>query len=255
LQSSDVAGFAPGGSISLLLKGPAGERVGETTVPVTGVTIGDMVTALNSAFTGKATFALDGNGQLQVTPTAGYSNYDLEVTLDTTARGTTGESFSSLFGMGSSEEMARAQGFRLSSGVAGSPQALAFAQPSLSSSSLLGDTVVTPGDNRGLLALQDLINQTHSFSSAGALPARTVSFGDYAAALYQDVASRGNAIDTSKNAEDARLNLAKQKQSEKEGVNLDEELANMTTLQQAYNAGARVLQVAKELYDELLQVV
>jgi hypothetical protein len=64
---------------------------------------------------------------MQVTPAANYSDYDLEVTLDTTSRGTTGESFSSLFGMGTSEEMARAQSFRLASGVAASPQALAFA--------------------------------------------------------------------------------------------------------------------------------
>jgi flagellar hook-associated protein 1 FlgK len=115
--------------------------------------------------------------------------------------------------------------------------------------------VVTPGDNRGLLALQDLVNQTHAFSGAGALPSRTASFADYAASFYQDVASRGDAIDTSKSAEDTRLNLAKQKQSEKEGVNLDEELENMMVLQQAYNAGARLLQVSKELYDELLQAV
>jgi flagellar hook-associated protein 1 FlgK len=53
LQSSDIGGFVPGGTISLLLKGPAGQRVGETTVSVTGTTIGDMVAALNSAFTGK----------------------------------------------------------------------------------------------------------------------------------------------------------------------------------------------------------
>ena len=255
LKATDLGGFAPGGTISLLLKGPAGQRVGETTVSVTGTTIGDMVAALNSAFTGKATFALDANGQLQVTPAGNYSGYGLEVTLDTTSRGTTGESFSSLFGLGTSEQMARAQSFRLTDAVANSPEALAFAQPSLSTSSVLGDTVVTPGDNRGLLALQDLINQPHSFSAAGAIPARSVSFGDYAASFYQDVASRGNAIDTSKSTEDTRLNLAKQKQSEKEGVNLDEELENMMVLQQAYNAGARLLQVAKELYDELLRAV
>ena len=255
LTSADTASFAPGGSISLLLKGPQGQRVGETTVAVTGTTIGDMVTALNTAFTGKASFALDANGQLQVTPAASYSGYDLEVTLDTTARGTTGASFSSLFGMGVGQQMARAQGFSLAPGIAGSPQRLAFAQPSLTAATALGAAVVTPGDNRGLLALQDLINQTHTFDAAGALPARSVTFGDYAAAFYQDVGSRGSAIDSSKSAEDTRLTLAQQNQSEKEGVNLDEELANMMTLQQAYNAGARLLQVAKELYDELLNAV
>jgi flagellar hook-associated protein 1 FlgK len=79
--------------------------------------------------------------------------------------------------------------------------------------------------------------------------------GDYAAALYQDVASRGAAIDSSKSAQDTRLALAQQTQSQKEGVNLDEELAKMMSLQQAYNAGARLLQVAQQLYDQLLQAV
>ena len=255
LTSADTGGFAPGGSISLVLKGPQGQRAGETTVAVTGTTIGDMVTALNGAFTGKATFALDANGQMQVTPAAGYAGYDLEVTLDTTQRGTTGESFTSLFGMGVGEQMARAQNFRLAPDMAGSPQRLAFAKPALDSTTALTSAVVTPGDNRGLLALQDLMNQTHSFSAAGTLPARNVRFSDYTAAFYQDVASRSAAIDTSKSSQDTRLTLALQSQSQKEGVNLDEELSKMMTLQQAYNAGARLLQVAQQLYDQLLQAV
>jgi flagellar hook-associated protein 1 FlgK len=250
LLTSDSHGFAPGGQISLVLKGPAGQRVGETTVSVTGATIGDMIAALNGAMAGKATFALDANGEMQVTPAAGYAGYDLEVTLDTTARGTTGESFTSLFGIGVGQKMAMAQNFSLATGVANSPQRLAFATPTIG-----GASVVSPGDNRGLLALQDLMNQTHNFAPAGSLPARAVRFSDFAAAFYQDAASRGMAIDAAKTAGDTRLSLAKRSQSEKEGVNLDEELEMMMTLQQAYNAGARLLKVAQELYDALLQVV
>ena len=255
LTAADTAGFAPSGSISLLLKGPHGERVGETTVPVTGTTIGDMVTALNTAFTGKATFALDANGQMQVTPVAGYSAYDLEVTLDTTARGTTGESFTSLFGIGIGEKIARGRNFTVTPTLQSSPQLLAFAQPTLTSATALTSVVASPGDNRGLLALQDLFNQAHAFSSAGGLSGRNVTFNDYTAALYQEVASRGNSIDVSKKAEDTRLQVATQNQSAKSGVNLDEELASMIVLQQAYNAGARLITVAQQLSDELLKAV
>jgi flagellar hook-associated protein 1 FlgK len=233
-----------------VLKGPNGERIGETNVAVTGSTIDDMINALNSAMSGKATFALDANGQMQVTPAAAYSGYNLEVTLDTTTRGTTGESFTSLFGIGTGQQMAMAQNFSLAAGLANAPQRLAFAQPVIG-----GTPVVTPGDNRGLLALQDLMNQSHNFAGAGALPARAVRFSDFAAALYQDAASRGSAIDAAKSAGDTRLTLAQKSQSEKEGVNLDEELEKMMSLQQAYNAGARLLQVAQQLYDALLQAV
>jgi flagellar hook-associated protein 1 FlgK len=255
LQAGDTAGFAAGGSITLLLKGPNGERVGETTVPVTGTTIGDMVSALNTAFTGKATFALDANGQLQATPAAAYAGYKLDVGLDTTARGTTGESFSSLFGLGIGESLARARSFTIAPALQNSPQGLALAQSTLTPASALGDTVVAPGDNRGLLALQDALNQSHSFAAAGTLGARNGRFTDYAAAFYQDVASRGNAVDDEKKAQDTRLSVAQQNQSQKEGVNLDEELSKMVTLQQAYNAGARLIQLAQQLSDELMKMV
>jgi flagellar hook-associated protein 1 FlgK len=214
-----------------------------------------MITALNTAFTGKATFALDANGQMQVTPAAGYSGYDLEVTLDTTTRGTTGESFTSLFGMGIGEKLARGRNFSVTPTIQASPQLLAFAQPTLDSSTALSSVVASPGDNRGLLALQDLFNQAHAFSSSGNLSGRSVTFNDYTAALYQDVASQGNAIDISKKAEDTRLQVATQNQSSKSGVNMDEELASMIVLQQAYNAGARLITMAQQLSDELLKAV
>jgi flagellar hook-associated protein 1 FlgK len=255
LSSADAHGLVPGGDITLLLKGPDGRRVSEVTVPVTGTTIGDMVTALNTAFAGTATFALDANGQLQVTPAAGYERYELEVRLDTTQRGATGESFTSLFGIGTGEALARASAFSLTPAIAGSAERLAFAQPTLAATTALGASVVTPGDNRGLLALQDTLNRAHSFAQAGALPARTASLTDYAAAFYQDISSRTSAIDFNKGAQNARLTQAQQTQSRVEGVNLDEELEKMMVLQQAYNAGARLITLAQQLYQELLDAV
>jgi flagellar hook-associated protein 1 FlgK len=255
LSSTDAHGLAPGGEITLLLKGPDGKRVSEATVAVTGTTIGDMVTALNTAFAGNATFTLDANGQLQVTPAASYSRYELEVTLDSTARGSTGEGFTSLFGIGTGEALARASAFGLAPGVAGSAQRFAFAQPTLSAATAVGTTVVTPGDNRGLLRLQDTLNQTHAFAKSGALPGRTASLTDYAAAIYQDISSRSATIDFNRSAQQTRLMQAQRNQSSVEGVNLDEELEKMMVLQQAYNAGARLITLAQQLYQELLDAV
>ena len=255
LSAGDAHGLAPGGDITLLMRGPDGRRVNEVTVAVTGTTVGDMVTALNTAFAGTATFALDANGQLQVTPGAGYERYELEVRLDTTQRGTTETSFTSLFGIGTGEALARASEFNLTPSISGSAANLAFARPTLSATTALGATVVTPGDNRGLLALQDALNQPQTFAKAGALPGRTAGLTDYAAAFYQDVSSRTTAIDFNRNAQSTRLTNAQQTQSRVEGVNLDEELEKMMVYQQAYNAGARLITVVQQLYDELLDAV
>ena len=40
-----------------------------------------------------------------------------------------------------------------------------------------------------------------------------------------------------------------------EGVNLDEELINLTTYQQAFNASARLIQATKDMYDVLVNIL
>ena len=55
LTASDSHGLS-GGSISLVLKGPEGQRAGETTVAVTGATVGDVISALNTAMAGKPAY-------------------------------------------------------------------------------------------------------------------------------------------------------------------------------------------------------
>ena len=53
---------------------------------------------------------------------------------------------------------------------------------------------------------------------------------------------------------DAVREEADMRRSSVEGVNLDEELINMTTYQQAFNASARVIQASKDLFDTLLNM-
>ena len=48
---------------------------------------------------------------------------------------------------------------------------------------------------------------------------------------------------------------AKSRQTSYEGVNLDEELVAMTTYQQAFNASARLIQAASDMYDTLLGMI
>ena len=51
------------------------------------------------------------------------------------------------------------------------------------------------------------------------------------------------------------MEAAEGSQSELAGVNLDEEAANLLEFQQAYQASARILQTAKELFQTLIKVV
>jgi flagellar hook-associated protein 1 FlgK len=117
-----------------------------------------------------------------------------------------------------------------------------------------GDSVVGHGDSAGALALQNVGTAQQSFAAVGDLGSQVSTQADYAGAFYQDVATRSNAAKTIGSAQNDRLLEAESRQSQTSGVNLDEELSNMMTYQQGYNAAARMLQVVQELYDALFQI-
>jgi flagellar hook-associated protein 1 FlgK len=255
LSASDASGFAAGGTMSFSLKNPSGAIDKTASVTITaGMSIGDIVNALNTSFSGAASFSLNSKGALTMTPSSANSSDALNVTSDTTARGTTGMSFTELFGLGANQTAAQAQGFSVNSAVASSPSLLPFAQSSLTSSTVAGQSILGSGDNRGLQALQNLADSKQNFVSAGSLGAQSATLDDYAANFYQDVATRSNAADSNNTTQTDRLTEAQSRQASTSGVNLDEELSNMMIYQQAYGAAARMLQVGQQLYDTLLQM-
>ena len=58
-----------------------------------------------------------------------------------------------------------------------------------------------------------------------------------------------------KDSADAVKTEADSRRQATESVNLDEELVNLTTYQQAFNASARMIQATKELFDVLNNII
>jgi len=72
----------------------------------------------------------------------------------------------------------------------------------------------------------------------------------------QITAAQGAAADTAKqlaNGQDVVLSTLQQKFNTTSGVNIDEEMAHLLTLQNAYAANARVMSTVKEMFDALLR--
>jgi flagellar hook-associated protein 1 FlgK len=88
----------------------------------------------------------------------------------------------------------------------------------------------------------------------GGIAAQVSSLSDYAATFYQNLATQSNAITANQTTQDDRLAEAKSRVSSNSGVNLDEELTSLSSYQQAYAAGARILSVVDQLYQTLLQI-
>jgi flagellar hook-associated protein 1 len=250
LSSGDAAGLNNGGEIDLQLKGPNGDIAKTASVTVnSSMTIGQVVSALNTAMGGTATVTLNSDGSLTTTPSASYSGYQLQVSNDTTERGSTGMSFSELFGLGSNQLAQQAQNFQVNPAIVSNPALLGFATPDVTSSQVVGS-----GDSSGLEALQALATSSRSFPAAGDLAAQTATLNDYAASFYQDVATQSSNATSNQTSQSDRLTEAQTRQSDTSGVNIDEELSNMMIYQQAYSAGARMLTTVDSLYQTLLAI-
>jgi flagellar hook-associated protein 1 FlgK len=256
MTGTEALGLAADGQINFVLKNADGSVATTKTVSISASgppapTVNSALAAINSALSGYASVALDSNGALKTTVNPTYAGYSLQVTDDSTMRGNTGVSVSELFGLGANAIGRLSSGFSVNSDIASSPSRLALAQPDLSPTAT---QTVGSGDSQGLLALQALASKTVSFDQVGNLGAQTASLQNYAAALYQDIATQSANTTTAKTTQDDRLTEAQSRLSNNSGVNLDEELANMIMYQRAYSAGARILTTVNQLYDSLLSI-
>ncbi len=251
MSGSDVVGLSGNGDINLLVRGPHGEVARTATVTITpGMTVSQALAAINTGLNGYATVSLNASdGSISTTMGANYTGYSMEVTGDTTARGTTGMSLSQLFGIGDNQMRNQASGFSLAPAIAGDTSMIAFARPDFSTTQIVGS-----GDSNGLLALQNLATSQETVSKTGNLGAQITTLNDYAAAFYQDIATQSATATNNKTTQDDRLSEANSRLVNNSGVSLDEELSNMVIYQQAYSAGARMLTMVGELYDTLLKI-
>jgi flagellar hook-associated protein 1 FlgK len=255
LSASDASGLAPGGVISMQLKGADGTIVKPVNVTtLAGQTIGDVVAALNTAMGGAVSFTLNGNGSISVANSANYSKYQLYVTGDSTQRGNTGLSFTSMFGLGTQAVANQAANFSVTPLVANTPDNIPLTNPAITSGSVAGDTIIQGGDSAGAIALENVPNKTVRFPAAGGMATQAASLSNYAAAFYQNVSALSNTVTTNQTTQSDRLQQSQQQLASDSGVNLDEELTKLTTYQQAYSASARVLSVVNQLYQTLMQM-
>ena len=103
-------------------------------------------------------------------------------------------------------------------------------------------------DNRNALALADL-NNLNLIGS----PAR--SFGGMMGALVQEVGIQAGQAKVNRDAAGALLEQSQAFRESVSGVNLDEEAADLIRFEQAYNASAQVLAVARDIFNTLLNSV
>ena len=255
VQSANAHGLTAGGQAQFVLRGANGAVLSTFNYTVSGATVGNVISSLNTAASGYATFSLDSNGTMVMTPAGAYAGARLEVANDTTSRGATGVSMSEFFGLGTAMRQNQALSLAVRSDISQNVSRLALAKLDLTGASVAGSVVLGASNNKGALALAAAADALHSFGSAGGLSSSTQSLNNYISQIS------GLQADLASFAEDERLNRVSiqeevmARRDSSEGVNLDEELANMMMFQQAYNASARMMSVAREMFQTLLEAI
>ena len=256
LTASDPHGFTPGDAITLRLTDTDGGRIRDVNVAVpAGATMQDLMDSLNARNGGVGlygTFALDAKGAMNFTSYPG-STVSLSVASDDTKRGLGGPSITQLFGVGPTERSTRGERFVVNPAMDQNPARLPFAKLNLSAAP--GVIALAVGDGRGALALAKAGDNSADFAAVGGASAVKTSLLRYAADFGGSIARKAAAAESRKDAADAvAIEVDTQRQAQ-EGVNLDEELINLTTYQQAFNASARLIQATKDMFDVLTNIV
>jgi flagellar hook-associated protein 1 FlgK len=254
LTGTAAHGFGASGTVQLSFSGPGGAIAKSYTLDFStvGGTINAVLNELNTAFSGFATFALGSDGNVTMTRSTGYEQYDIDIGSDSAVRGTTGISFSEFFGIGDRFRMDAAFSMNVRSDIVSDPFRLALAQ--LDPAAPAGDPALTEADNRGADALFNLTSLGIVFERAGDLPSLNSTLSEYTSYLLSSTGMEANTAERMAQDRQALRDELKVRRDAVSGVNLDEELANMIIFQNAFNAAARLITTANEMYDTLLSI-
>ena len=252
LTGADPSGFAAGQSLTLRISNAAGSQI--TDVQVTtpaGGTVQNLIDSLNSNTNGVGLygkFALSGAGQLIFVPPAqqpvgGQGHHPKR------RRRRVGKPAIRHRQL----RAARIDSYSVRSDIAANPSKVAFATLNLGVPS--GSPVLALGDGSGAALAAKAATTTMKFDAAGGIAATSTTVNQYAAQLAGALGNQAAAAAQASTNAAAVQTEASSRLASVQGVNLDAELVNLTTYQQAYNASARLVTASQDMFTALLNMV
>lgn len=243
--ASDPTAFTPGETTSIVLRQPSGQQLAVHSFTATaGQTFGDVVTQLNQSALGKyGSFALDGGGRIAFRPDANSAGATIVIPSDSTGRGDTGQSLSTITQLsGATSGLASA---RIRADIAADPALLPLAR--LQTGAALGGVAIGAGDSRNAAALVGAMGTPTADAQ--------IAVQQRAQQMLAGIASQTATAQMRQVTAKAQVSDATNARDSYSGVNLDDELAKMVALQNSYSAAARVMTTTTQMYDTLIAMV
>ncbi|RTL93743.1 MAG: flagellar hook-associated protein FlgK [Bradyrhizobiaceae bacterium] len=247
---SSATALAASGTVRIAVADQSGNLVSYKDLDLSSyATVGDLVTALNGISGVSA--SLDSSGHLSISATS--SSNGIAINDMTSSVG--GGGFSEYFGMNDLVTGTGAANFAVDSSILSGAAGLPTGTLDNSATLTTGSQVLTSGSATIINQLYDKLTGSTSFSSAGGLSATTGSFADYAAAIVANVASKATQASSNYTAKSTAQASYASSLSSQSGVNIDEETARVSSLQNKYAAASQLISVVNSMFSSLLTAV
>ena len=249
---SSATALSATGTVRLAVTDQSGNLVSYSDLDLSSyATVGDLVSAINGISGMSA--SIDSSGHLKIASTT--SGNGVAINQMTSSVGSGGAGFSAYFGLNDLVTATGASDFSVRSDILSGAAALPTATLASSATLTTGSSVLSSGSATVVNALYGKLTGSTSFAAAGGLAATTGSFADYAAAIVSNVASKASQASATYTAKQTAQSTYAGSLSSESGVNLDEESARLSSLQNKYAAASELIQVINTMFSALVTAV
>jgi flagellar hook-associated protein 1 FlgK len=214
-------------------------------------TIGDLVSAIN----GISGLSASVNASGKVVITSSSSSNGIAINEMTSSVGGNGTGLSDYLGLNDLVTGTGASNFAVRSDILANSGLLAVSSLDSSATLTTGGKVLTAGSTDVVDAIYATLTDSRTFNASGGLGSSTGSFADYAAEIISNVASKATSAATTYASKTTVQSTFASAMSSQSGVNLDEETARISTLQNQYSAASQLIQAINEMFSSLLSAV
>jgi len=232
------------GTLRLVLTNADGTTISATDLDLSGIgTVGDLVEALNGISGLNASIA---SGKLVITSSDGNG-----VALADIDSAIGGKGVSDYFGLNDLLTGTDASTIRVRSDILSGKAALATATLDTTSTLTAGTRALTNSAS-AVQAITDLFSGERSYAASGGLGATSASFSGYAARIVSAVATDASTAAKALERRQSTYDSASDALTSETGVNVDEETARLSELEQQYSTAAQLLSVLNDMFEALL---
>jgi flagellar hook-associated protein 1 FlgK len=217
----------------------------------TYATVGDLVSAIN----GISGLSASINASGKVVIASSSSSNGVAINEMTSAVGSSGIGLSDYLGLNDLVTGTGASTIAVRSDILANSGLFAVSTLDASATLTTGTKVLPAGATDVVDAIYSALTDSRTFGASGGLGSSTGSFADYAATVIANVASKATLAATTYTSKSTAQSSFANALASQSGVNLDEETAKISTLQNQYTAASQLMQVINEMFSSLITAV